>query len=372
MPNQYPLIVKLTYILIFTVLLFYVLNIAAPILSPLVLAIIFAFMLYPLTRFLEKRKIPRVLATLIGVLILISILSLAVHLIFRNVQSLLADLPALKAQAHLNIDRMAESFYNYFGVSIHEQKKFLKDLTGGLFQAGSKFSGSIFNATANTIFKMGILPVFIVYLLLYRDKVYDFIIVSVPKEKVLVTDKIINEIKRITPRYIGGIFTVVLILCVLNSAGLFIIGVKYALLFGIISALFNFIPYFGTWIGASIPITFALLTGESPHLALMVFLLFIVIQFTENNILTPNITGSYVSLNPFFTILIIIIGGMLWGVIGMFVVVPIMAMLKITLDHSKNYKPLALFIGIERSKAQKAQARKFSRLLNLKKRKIKE
>ncbi len=371
MRQQYPVIIKLTYILFFSVLLFYILIEAKQILSPLFLGIMFAFMLYPLTKFLERRKIPRVVATFIGVLLLISILTIVLHLILRNAQSLLADLPALKAQANINIDKMAEYVYNSLDISIHDQKKFLKDITGSLFQAGSQFTSSLFNATANTIFKMGILPVFIFYLLFYRDRVYDFIIMSVPEEKVSVTDKIIKEIKRITPRYIGGIFTVVLILCILNSAGLYIIGLKYALLFGILSAMFNFIPYFGTWIGASLPFTFAILSGESPQLALMVLVLFVIIQFIENNILTPNITGSYVSLNPFFTILIIIIGGLIWGVIGMFVVVPIMAMLKIVLDHSKNYKPLALFIGIERSKAQKAQALKFGRLLKLKKRKIK-
>jgi predicted PurR-regulated permease PerM len=327
-------------------------------------------MLYPLVEFLERIKIPRVVANIFSILLLITILTIVLHLVFKNVQNLLADLPQLKAQALQNIDRLEKSIYSLLGVSIQNQKKFLKDLIANLFQAGSQFSGSVFNATANTIFKMGILPVFMFYMLYYRNKVYDFIIMSMPHDKVAVTHKIIGEIKRITPRYLGGIFTVVLILCVLNSLGLLIIGVKYALLFGIISALFNFIPYFGTWIGASIPFTFALLTGESPQLALWVLLLFVVIQFIENNILTPNITGGYVSLNPFFTILIIIIGGMVWGLIGMFVVIPIMAMVKITLDHSKNYKPFAMFIGIERSKEQKAQALKFGRLLNIKKRKL--
>ncbi|MEA3480295.1 MAG: AI-2E family transporter [Bacteroidota bacterium] len=371
MKPQFPGIIKLTNILLFAILLFYVLIVARHFLSPIVLAMVFAFMLFPFTRFLERRKIPRVLANLIGILILISILTVIIHLIFRNAQSLLADLPNLKAQAHINIDKMTEYVYEHLGVSIHSQKKFFKDTIGGLFQAGGDFTNSIFSATTGTIFKLGILPVFMFYMLLYRDKLYDFILMSVPEEKIQTTDKIIKEITRITPRYIGGVFTVVLILCVLNSIGLYIIGLKYALLFGILSALFNFIPYFGTWIGASLPFTFALLTGDSPQLALMVLVLFVIIQFTENNVLTPNITGGYVSLNPFFTILIIIIGGMVWSVIGMFVIVPIMAMVKIILDHSKNYKPLAMLIGIERSKVQKAEARKFRRLLTIKKRKIK-
>jgi predicted PurR-regulated permease PerM len=135
---------------------------------------------------------------------------------------------------------------------------------------------------------------------------------------------------------------------------LWIVGVKYAILFGIISALFNLIPYFGTWIGASIPFTFALLTGDSPQLALGVLLLFVIIQFTENNILTPNITGSYVNLNPFVTILLIIIGGTVWGIIGMFVVVPVAAMLKIIFDHSRSMKSLGYLIGADTENRKKA------------------
>ena len=177
---------------------------------------------------------------------------------------------------------------------------------------------------------------------------------AVPSEKEEDTRNIIRKISHVTPKYVGGVFTVVMILCVLNSFGLWIVGVKYAILFGIISALFNLIPYFGTWFGASIPFMFALLTGDSPNLALGVLLLFVIIQFLENNILTPNITGSYVNLNPFVTILLIIIGGTVWGIIGMFVVVPIVAMIKIIFEHSKSLKPYAYLIGADDENRRKA------------------
>ncbi len=99
---------------------------------------------------------------------------------------------------------------------------------------------------------------------------------------------------------------------------------------------------------------FALLTGDSPRLALGVIMLFVIIQFLENNILTPNITGSYVNLNPFFTILLIIIGGIVWGIIGMFVVVPVAAMFKIIFEHSKSMKPVAYLMGADTENRKKA------------------
>ncbi|MEA3505560.1 MAG: AI-2E family transporter, partial [Bacteroidota bacterium] len=113
----------------------------------------------------------------------------------------------------------------------------------------------------------------------------------------------------------------------------------------IISAFFNFIPYFGTWIGASIPLTFALLTGDTINTAIGVLILFIIIQFLENNILTPNITGGYVDINPFITILSIIIGGMIWGITGMFVILPIIGTIKIICEHYPSYNPIAYLIS---------------------------
>lgn len=146
-------------------------------------------------------------------------------------------------------------------------------------------------------------------------------------------------------RYIGGVFIVVLVLSVLNSFGLYVVGIKYPIVFGLISAFFNFIPYFGTWIGAAIPLLFTLLTGDSIQLALGVLILFAIIQFTENNILTPNITGGYVDINPLITILSIIVGGMVWGIVGMIVVLPVVATIKIVSEHTPSMQAIAYLIS---------------------------
>ena len=126
---------------------------------------------------------------------------------------------------------------------------------------------------------------------------------------------------------------------------------KYAILFGVVSAFFNFIPYFGTWIGAFFPFMFALLTGDSPNLALWVLAFFALIQFTENNILTPNITGGYVRLNPFITILALIAGSMVWGVAGMLLAIPIIASLKIIFENFESTKPIAFLLERPESSA---------------------
>ena len=355
MLNKTPRIVTLTFFLLFTILFFYGIIVAKSFLSTLILGIIFSYLVFPVVKFLEKRAhFPRILSILVSIILLLGVLTFAIFMLYRNIGFITQDMPALVEKAHSNIDQLGGFIESAFGYTIERQNLMIHDSINNIFNTSSSFTQSIFKGTTSSLFTLGLMPVFMFYMLFYSEKFYKFILMAVPSEKEEDTRNIIRKISHVTPKYVGGVFTVVMILCVLNSFGLWIVGVKYAILFGIISALFNLIPYFGTWIGASIPLMFALLTGDSPNLALGVLLLFVIIQFLENNILTPNITGSYVNLNPFVTILLIIIGGTVWGIIGMFVVVPIVAMIKITFEHSKSLKPYAYLIGADDENRRKA------------------
>jgi len=142
------------------------------------------------------------------------------------------------------------------------------------------------------------------------------------------------------------VVTVVLILCVLNSVGLMIIGIKYAIMFGILSALMNLIPYFGTLIGGTIPLAFTLFS-DTPEKAVAIIIMYLIVGFTDHNILTPNITGGAVQINPFFTILSLIVGGIVWGIPGMLIAVPVLGVLKIVFENIAELHPYAYLMGTE-------------------------
>ena len=355
MLNKPPKIVIMTFVLLFIILFFYGIIVAKGFLSTLVLGVIFSYLVYPLVRFLEeKARFNRVLANLVSIILLIGVLTMMVFIMYKNIGRITDDMPALIEKAHRNIDQIGAVIESTFGYTVSRQNLLIHDAISNIFNVSSNFTKSLFKGTTNTVFVLGLMPVFMFYMLYYREKFYKFIIMAVPSGKEEDARQIIRKIGFVTPRYVGGVFTVVLILSILNSFGLWIVGVKYAILFGIISALFNLIPYFGTWIGASIPFMFAMLTGDTPRLALGVIALFVIIQFLENNILTPNITGSYVNLNPFFTILLIIIGGTVWGIVGMFVIVPVAAMLKIIFEHSRSLRPYAYLMGADTENRKRA------------------
>lgn len=345
---KYPLIVKATFLLLLIYLFFYGVILAENLLAPFCIAILLSYLLYPFVDFLERKKVNRIISILIALFLFFIVLSGVFIVIFKQIESMVKDFPSLKLQAISNVDQMFYFIESTFGIQPGKLDIIIKENVDALLETGSKFLNRTFSATTTTIFRLAILPVFIFYLLFYRDHFRNFILKVVPQNRKNVVRAIMKKTSIMTVNYLGGVFVVVLILSVLNSVGLYIVGVKYAATFGIISALFNFIPYFGNWIGAFFPFTFALLTGDSPNLALGVLILYVIVQFTEHNILTPNITGGYVNLNPLVTILGIIIGGMIWGITGMFIVIPLLATVKIILDYFDSTKPYGELMGVQK------------------------
>lgn len=314
-------------------------------LYPIFLGILFAYLLYPVAKFFERLSVPRIPGILISVVIGVVIVYGTIFFIYSQLRFLLKDLPTLEAQAVKNIDTFFTQIESQFGAVSDLQQSGLKKSISDLFQASNDNLDTILNATAQTAFTVFIMPVYIFFLLYYRNKYRDFILMVLPEKGHQKTDEIIKEISIVVKKYMGGVFIVVLILCVLNSFGLYIVGVKYWLLLGLIAAIFNFIPYFGTILGFSFPLVMALLTGDGPGTAIGVVILFIIIQFTENNILTPNITGGQVRVNPFFIILGVLIGGIVWGIPGMFIVVPLLASIRIICEKVEVLRPWAFLIG---------------------------
>lgn len=345
MISRLPSAQKLAFFLLSIILVFYILITARLFFYPLALGVLFGYLLYPLANFLEKRRLPRILAILICILLLLTVITFTVLFVYRKLGAFVGDFPTFRAKAINRVDELDNTLSDLFGIANIQLSDFLRSRVTGMFDAGSNVFNKAFTATTGTLFRLGILPVFIFMFLYYRTKFAWFIMKIVPREKQLLTLHVLREVSNVASRYMGGIFTVVFVLCILNSFGLYLAGIKYAITLGVIAAIFNFIPYFGTIIGYSIPFVFALLTGDSPHPAFKVLLVFLVVQFTENNILTPNIVGNYVKINPFMIILGVIAGGMVWGIPGMFVVIPFLAILRIISEHIPSLHPYVYLLG---------------------------
>ncbi len=365
MKSLKPLI-RISLLLLMVILFIYGVIAAKQFLFPLAIGAMFAYLLFPIANFLEKHRFPRILAILASIAFALVIIGVIVFLFYRQLTKMFADFDALKESANTNIELLQHNLENLLGLQDNRLEQFLKTQVNQFFQGNGGGLGKAFSTTTGTILRVVLLPIYVFLFLYYRTKFAYFILKIVRKDQKYVTIKILRDISTVAARYMGGVSIVVLILCVLNSTGLLIIGVDYAILLGITSAFFNFIPYFGTLMGGAIPLIFVLLTTSDPlHYALYVIILYAIVQVTENNILTPNIVGGNVKINPFFIILGLMMGGMVWGIPGMLVVVPFLAILRIIFYHIESMRPYAFLLGPRGTQKHSITLHKIKNALNI-------
>jgi predicted PurR-regulated permease PerM len=355
--------IRLSFFLLAVILLLYGLVMARDFLYPLTFAVLISYLLYPIVNYLEKKGIPRILSILIPILIAITLVVFVAIFVLKRINLFLDDLPYFKEKAIEHINEIQQFVESNLGISAERFKNFL---LSQLFDLGDK-SGKLFTATTGTLFVILMQPVFVFLFLYYRTKFAYFILDVSGHKNRRITLNVLRDISTVVTRYMLGVTSVVLILCVMNSVGLMIIGIKYALLLGVVSALFSFIPYFGNFIGGSIPLMFALLTEGSSVYALRIIIFVYFIHFFENNILSPNIVGNNIRLNAFVIILGLIGGAMIWGIPGMLVTIPFLAMLNIILKQIPGMQPYAYLMGPRGTRRHALTLENLKRYITIKK-----
>ena len=338
--DDYPLVVRVLIRLLVTFLVIAALIITKTLLVPLAFGVLLAYLLYPAARKLENKGMPRIATNFILIISVIAFVAGFIYGIAVLITTFTGDLPQIQEQFRQNISSFQNTLGSWIGVAESQQDSMINSALGNTGQ----YLTRLFTATANSILTIGLIPVYTFLPLFYRDKFQKFLLLLVPADEENIADNIVNQAAEVVPKYMKGLFIVCFILIGLNSLGFYLIGVKYALLFGIIAAIFNLIPYLGTVIGYGLTFLFVLGT-QTPGVSLAVAIQFFVVQFIENNILTPNITGSYVQINPLVTIFSLIAGGMIWGLPGMFMVIPYLAMMKIVCENIESLTPISYMLG---------------------------
>ncbi|MBN2639915.1 MAG: AI-2E family transporter [Bacteroidales bacterium] len=330
-------------------------------LYPLFLGGLFAYLLYPLANFLEKKGIPRILSNIFSILVGLVIVSGVSFVIYKQVTLFLQDIPQMQANVSHNINQIFKHLNEATGIQSTDLKNSVKQMTSNVLDLSGANLKSTFTHTFQTVFTIGIMPVYVFFLLYYRNKFREVLLMLISSQKHKIATRIIDDINQLVVYYMTGVFKVVTILAIVNSLGFFIIGIKHALFLGILAALMNFIPYYGTIIGYFFPLFIALFTMNSPMYAFWVVVQFALVQFTENNILTPNIVGSHVKLNPFMIILAITLGGFVWGLPGMFIAVPMAAVIRVLGENVPALEPVGYLLGSSGTEEHSITSEKISR-----------
>jgi predicted PurR-regulated permease PerM len=354
-----PVQANIVIVLLGLILFFYVLSIGANILIPLVFSFVFSLFLYPLCRKLESYKIPRPLAILICLLIVMGILSLVFWMIYENILSFSADLPQMQDRGQELVSSLQQLIEDTFKLSSENQISWLRQNLKSFANAGGQMLNGLINTTTTFLAQLFLIPVYTFFVLLYRhvfrgflDRVFDV----AHHEKV---GQILVQIESVIQKYIVGLITVVSIIAVLNIVGLTMIGIKHAVFFGILAAFLTIVPYIGIFIGSLLPIVYALAMTDSFFYPVAVLIWFQVVQVLEGNVITPNIVGSQVSINPLVAMLALLIGGSLWGIAGMILFVPLTAMIKVILDNVPSLTPYGFLLSEGETKPKKSNPNSF-------------
>jgi predicted PurR-regulated permease PerM len=325
---------------------------ARTVLVPLALSVFFAYLIYPIVARLEQWGVNRGLSVLVVIFLSLCVISLVILLVSVRISSIDVDLVQVKERVDTKVDDLILLMGDRLGLNSHSLNRFFSRVSESVFSIWESKLGTLFSATTTTIFQIFVLPVYTFFLLYYRTKTAHFILRLVSRKNRGTVIRILREISRIATRYMGGLLMVVFILAVLNSLGLVIIGVPHALLFGIGAAVLNLIPYIGAFVGGLAPILYVFFTQEDPfQMMLQVLLLFLFVQFLENNLFTPGIVGNNIKINPFAIIFSLLVANLIWGIAGMVVVVPFLAIAKTIMRNVDELKPFAFLIsdrGVEK------------------------
>jgi predicted PurR-regulated permease PerM len=303
-------------------------------------------MILPVAVKLNKWGLGKGLSVLIADLLIVGFFVGLFFLIAAQIDSIMDDWPKIKERVKPKIEQLQQYVQNKIGISEEQQVKEMEQL----FNSGSsegKQTGSGTQGAAQALKKafgtfgdLLLIFVYIFFFLFYRKKLSNTLLRLAPKGNRDHTRKVIHQASQIAQQYLFGRFILILFLAVLYAVGFSISGVRNAILIAIIAAVLSLIPYIGNVIGAILALAMTFLTGGGLPAIIGVLITFTIVQFVESYILEPYVVGHKVDLNPVVTIIVVVLGGAMWGLVGMLLSIPVLGILKVIFDNVKVLKPL--------------------------------
>ncbi|HVG14366.1 MAG TPA: AI-2E family transporter [Chitinophagaceae bacterium] len=340
--KTYPFYIRATVTLFGLSLFIFALHTLADVLIPFAIAGLVAILLNPLNNNLERR-LPRLVAIILT--LLIALVATAGIFYFLSVQftRLGENWPLIKQRFTELLTQVQNWLVTDFGISAEKQINVMKGGLNGNTQIVGQTLGTVFGALGVAF----LVPIYVFLLLFYKPLILNFLFQLFLEQHSLRVAEVLGETKNAIQSYMKGLMIETAIVAMLNSSVLLLLGVPYAILIGVIGALLNLLPYIGGVIAIILPVLSATIKFDGFTTQLIIIAAYLVIQFIDNNILVPRIVSSKVQINALMSILSVLLGGTLWGLSGMFLAIPFIAVLKIIFDRTEGMKPWGTLLGDE-------------------------
>ncbi|MCW3106197.1 MAG: family transporter [Segetibacter sp.] len=348
-PFPAPFYTKLAMILVSLIAIGYISVLGKRILSPLLFSFLFAIVLLPVAAFFEKRlKLPRSASSGFAVILLLLFISLIVYLVASQIADLAQDWPMFKVQFTSTLESIQNWIRVTFHVNMARQMKYLHSASERMLSTSTSMIGETVLSLSSILLFLVFVMIDTFFLLFYRRLIMKFLIAVFTEENSETVYDIVAQVQNIIRKYILGLLLEMAIVASVCCISFAIIGIKYAILLGLITGLFNIIPYIGIFTSLVLSTVITIGTAAVTTKIILVMVTIVLMHLIDSNFLLPLIVGSKVKINALITLLGVIVGEMFWGIPGMFLSIPVIAIAKVVFDRIESLKPWGLLLGDEK------------------------
>ena len=325
------------------------------VITPLVMAFFLSIIVMPIYRTLRKRRVGEGISIFFSIFLLLIVLALVIWFFASQISNLVSDFPQIKNNVEVHLNSLSQWIGSSFGISTQRQTQMISDYNDKLLSVVTGLLGGAASSLTGIFIFIGLLPIYIFLMLFYKNLLLRFVFLWFPRENHPKVEEVMRESEIIIKSYLVGLLIQITYITILLGGILLVLGIKHAILIGAIFAILNLIPYVGALIGNIIGVllTISSTTEVWPIFAVLGTIAFV--QFLDNNILMPRIVGSKVKINALATIIGVIVSGALAGVSGMFLSLPVIAVMKIIFDRTNSFKHWGVLLGDEKPKRSPMQ-----------------
>jgi AI-2 transport protein TqsA len=344
---KFPFYARLAFTLFAVALILLFMYLGKSLLVPLFFSFLVAMLLHPLVRFMENKHFPRALASVLTLLLFMILFGGLFYFFSHQMVRLSRDLPSLQARVIDKWTDIQDWISEKYHVSNTQQKDYVSKSANGVLNSVMNSAATTFVGFFETLILTVFFFIFTFFILQYRRLLMHFVVELFDRTHNAKVQSVITRIRSMINSYVLGLLIEMSVVAVLIFTSLMIIGVKYALLISIMAAVLNMIPYLGIYFCMAIAMMITAATNTTGHVV-AVGVVFIVTHFADANIILPHVVGGKMKMNPFVTILVVLIGHLVWGIPGMFLFIPLAAIIRLISEEVPGMKPWAILLGEEK------------------------
>jgi predicted PurR-regulated permease PerM len=356
-----PFSARFCFNLVSICLLGVIIYLGKDIFMPLCFAIVLAFLLLPINKWLVKIGLPQVPAMIVSILFAVLFIGTIVYFLSTQIAHFTDDLPKIRKNLDRHVTTVQQWIRDNFNISRKDQQEAIQSASEDMKTTGPGMIGSTFMTAASAVILVFLLPIYTFLILYYRELIRKFFTSVFPDKHKTSVEEVLRESRIIIQSYMVGLLIEMAIVTALNATGFLIIGIDYAIFLAVLAAILNMIPYVGMLIATIICMLITLANTNNFADIMWVAVVLTIVQFIDNNFLMPYVVSSKVKINALVSIIGVLIGGALAGVSGMFLSIPGIAIMKAVFDRVDGLKPWGMLLGDDLTLAKPTIAQRLKR-----------